>query len=329
MYNVKAIELSQLSNLNFSTLSLTEIKEIKNFVKTNKKQLKKALKSKLLKKLCNVDKKLKLKLKLKKVVAIIKEATNTDAAFDNIKDLALKIKGDLLDKLEDKNVTTAVFEMAHNLFCNKSDKNITDPFPTSSSDPMQDDAGSSDADADVALALDVVEYLDVLKFVSLDDFQGGERKYMEELLRLEERLETEGAENLNDLSRGFASPHPEVSQNERNNLPLIFGIANDKDWKQFALKKCKDKKKKKLKKCNKDKKSKGHSKGQQFHLRWDFLDEEQGWRRRDDIETLTFLQTEILRGQTNNNREMYGEIIIYLLSVRLREFNTMRDSHNL
>ena len=108
---------------------------------------------------------------------------------------------------------------------------------------------------------------------------------------------------MNDLPRGFSSPHPEVSQNERNNLPLIFGIANDKDWKQFALKKCKDKKKKKLKKCNKDKKSKGHSKGQQFHLRWDFLDEEQGWRRRDDIETLTFLQTEILRGQTNNNRE--------------------------
>ena len=227
--------------------------------------------------------KLKLKLKLKKVVAIIKEATNTDAAFDNIKNLALKIKGDLLDKLEDKNVTTAVFEMAHNLFCNKSDKNITGPFSTSSSDPMLDDMDSSDADADVALALDVMEYLDVFKFISLGDFQGGERKYMEELLRLEERLETEGAENLSDLSRGFASNRPEpqeVSQNERNNLPLIFGIANDKDWTQFALKKCKDKKKKKLKKCNKDKKSKGHSKGQQFHLRWDFLDEEQGWRVR-------------------------------------------------
>ena len=285
MYYVKVLELNQLSNLDFSTLSLTEIKEIKNFVKTNKKQLKKALQSKLLKKLCNVDKKLKLKLKLKKVVAIIKEATNTDGAFDNIKDLALKIKGDLLDKLEDKNVTTAVFEMAHNIFCNKSDKNITDPFSASSSDPMQDDAGPSDADADVALALDVMDYLDVFKFISLEDFQGGERKYIEELQRLEERLETEGAENLNDISRGFASPHTEVSQNERNNLPLIFGIANDKDWTQLALKKCKDKKKKKLKKCNKDKKSKGHSKGQQFHLRWDFLDEEQGWRGRDDIES--------------------------------------------
>ena len=257
---------------------MTEIKAIKNFVKTNKKQLKKALKSKLLKKLCNVDKKLKLKLKLKKVVAIVKEATNTDGAFDNIKDLAQKIKEELLDKLEDKNITTAVFEMAHDLFCNKSDKNKTDPFSISSSNPMQNDADSSDADADVALALDVIEYLDVFKFISLEDFQGGERKYMDELLRLEERLETEGAENLNDLSRAFASPHPEVSQNERNNLPLIFGIANDKDWKQFSLKKCKDKKKKKLKKCQ-DKKWK-HSKGQQFHLRWDFLDEEQGWRRR-------------------------------------------------
>lgn len=160
------------------------------------------------------------------------------------------------------------------MFCNKSNK--TD-LPSITSDSSQD-ADSADANVDVALTLDLVEYLDIFKFISLEDVENGEPKDLEDLLRLEELLESENVEDFNDLSRAFARPHPETSKNARNNLPLFFdtGKNTDKNPTLFSVKKCKDKKKKKLKKC-KNKMSK-QSKGQQFFLRWDFLDEEQGWQ---------------------------------------------------
>ena len=265
------------------SLSLTEIKAIKNFVKTNKKQLKKALKRKLVTKLCELAEKEK-ESKLKQIVAIIKEVTNTDDvldditdAFGNIKELALKVKDSLLDKLEEKNVTSNVLEMAHNLFCSKSNK--TD-FPSILPNSTQD-ADSSDENADVAIALDLVEYLDIFKLIGLEDLENEEPKDLEDLLRLEELLESEDVEDLNGLSRAFARPRPDTSENARNNLPFFLDTGKDTDKNSTPLltfKKCKDKKSKKLKKCKNKNKITKESKGQQFFLRWDFLDEEQGWQ---------------------------------------------------
>ena len=165
--------------------------------------------------------------------------------------------------------------MAQNFFCAKSNKT---GFPIFSANSTQA-ADSSDANADVALALDLVEYLDTFKLISLEDVENEEPKDLEELLRLEELLESEDVEDLNDLSRAFARPHQETSKNARTNLPFFSdpGTDTDKNSTQLTVKKCKDKKNRKLKKC-KNKISK-ESKGQQFFLRWDFLDEEQGWQQ--------------------------------------------------
>ena len=68
------------------------------------------------------------------------------------------------------------------MFCNKSNK--TD-LPSITSDSSQD-ADSADANVDVALTLDLVEHLDIFKFISLEDVENGEPKDLEDLLRLEE-----------------------------------------------------------------------------------------------------------------------------------------------
>ena len=162
--------------------------------------------------------------------------------------------------------------MAQNFFCDKSNK--TDP-PIISSTSNQD-AESSDANVDVALALDLVEYLDLFKLISLADVENVDPKDFKDLLHLEELLGSEDVEDLHDLSRAFAPSHPRTSENARNNVPFFFNPGNDKNSTQLTIKKCKNKKNKKLKKC-KNKNSKD-SKGQQFFLRWDFLDEEQGWQ---------------------------------------------------
>ena len=281
------------------------------------------MKVELIDELCNIDGILDGDgSKIKKIVNLIKEATNTTDTLNNLVDAAQKVKDHLLDKLESKNTTNTLVETAHNLFCGKNNKtdffsifenktilpaifNNDTTFPSIfsknnktlfssifnngtvlssifSNKTLFPSIFGQDADVNVEAVLDLAQYLDVFQLIGQVDVEDVDPRDVEDLLYLEDLLESEEVEDLRGLSRAFGEWNSDAEEITRNKPFFVTDVTDDKD--KDVRSKCKGKINQKLKKCKNKK-----SKGQLFLLFWDFLDEEQGWHsNRKNFLVMTF-----------------------------------------